>query len=83
MRVWDMENGKAGKTSEIQEGWLLGQIIGGGVFRINLNPVSDDSNDYLEGKLEGGSITKGAYIFCGFAGCATLGTFEAKRRTLF
>jgi hypothetical protein len=47
-------------------------------FEINMNPHVDDSNDYLRGKLVGTEI-RGNFLFCGFTGCTTNGSFEAIR----
>jgi len=47
-------------------------------FEINLQPTMADANDLLHGKIIGETI-RGDFMFCGFAGCVTQGSFEAVR----
>lgn len=59
-------------------GDLVGSIIKGKID-INLNPNISDANVYLRGTIEGRRF-QGKWIFSGYAGPISEGTFEAIRK---
>ena len=63
---------------QVGTGNLVGSIINGAVD-INLNPNMSDANVYLRGTIEGRRF-HGKWVFSGYTGPVTQGTFEAIRK---
>ena len=63
---------------QVGTGDLFGSIDKGEID-INLNPNMNDDNVYLRGKIEGKRF-HGTWIYSGFIGAISQGTFEATRK---
>ncbi|MBI1759865.1 MAG: hypothetical protein HYR56_00375 [Acidobacteria bacterium] len=68
----------AHRSNETSASAFAGEVRGNEV-KIHLNLNMADANDVLEGELEN-SAMRGEFLFCGFAGCAAIGKFEAVRK---
>ena len=63
---------------QVGTGNLVGSILKGEID-INLNPNISDANVYLRGTIEGRRF-HGEWVFSGYAGPVSQGTFEAIRK---
>ena len=63
---------------QVGTGNLVGSILKGEID-INLNPNISDANVYLRGTIEGRRF-HGKWVFSGYAGPVSQGTFEAIRK---